>query len=134
MSVRPEDVEPDAARQLVRRLIREVMSEGRLEVLDELYAPAMARQARSWIEPFLDSFADVEMRIVELVVDGDRVVGRFACSGTHVRPWRGHAPTGRRFTNVPEVYFFRIRHGRISSAWGLEDTWERMRQLGLVED
>jgi len=29
------------------------------------------------------------------------------------------------------VYFFTVADGRITSAWGLEDTPRRMRQLGL---
>jgi hypothetical protein len=29
------------------------------------------------------------------------------------------------------VYFFRVSDGRITWAWGLEDTHERFRQLGL---
>jgi predicted ester cyclase len=46
--------------------------------------------------------------------------------------WRGHAPTGRRFERVDEVYIFRLRDGRIAHAWGLEDTHKRLRQLRLA--
>jgi predicted ester cyclase len=119
------------AKQVVQRLVSEVMVERRLEVLDELYAPRLAQAARRWIEPFLASFSDLDMRLVQLVEEGDVVVGRFACSGTHTGEWMGYPPTGRRFTNVAEVYFFRVSDGRITSAWGLEDTRERLRQLGL---
>jgi predicted ester cyclase len=119
------------AKQVVQRLVSEVMVERRLEVLDELYAPRLARAARRWIEPFFASFSDIDMRLVQLVEEGDVVVGRFACSGTHTGEWMGHPPTGRRFTNVAEVYFFRVSDRRIASAWGLEDTGERLRQLGL---
>jgi predicted ester cyclase len=132
MSSPPDPAGTDAGKALVRRLIDDVMNQRRLEVVDEIYSPAMAARAWAWIAPFLDSFADVEMRIVDLVAEGDRVVGRFSCSGTHIGTWRGHAPTNTRFTDVAEVYFFRIRDGRIAGAWGLEDTWERMRQLGLA--
>jgi predicted ester cyclase len=132
MNSPPNSTGPDLGKALVRRLIDDVMNQRRLEVLDEIYSPAMAVRSRAWIAPFLDSFTDVEMRIVELVAEADRVVGRFSCSGTHIGTWRGHAPTHKRFTNVAEVYIFRIRDGRIASAWGLEDTWERMRQLGLL--
>lgn len=119
-------------KELVRRLIDEVMNGADLDVLDELYAPRLAAAARTWIEPFLTSFTDVRMRIIELVAEGETVVGRFSCSGTHVGPWLGHAPTERRFENVPEVYFFRVVGGRIIHAWGLEDTHARLRQLGLT--
>jgi predicted ester cyclase len=107
------------------------MNAGRLEVLDELYDQRLVSPARRWIEPFLRSFSDVHVRIVDLIADDDRVVGRFACSATHSGQWLGHVPTGRRFTDVAEVYIFRINDGRIVHAWGLEDTYGRIRQLGL---
>ncbi len=119
-------------KEVVRRLVEEVMEAGRLEVLDELYDPTLAIAARRWIEPFLSSFSDIHMRVDELIAEGDVVVGRFACSGTHSGDWRGHPPTGRRFTDVAEVYIFRFTHGRIVRAWGLEDTYARLRQLGLL--
>jgi predicted ester cyclase len=116
---------------LVTRLVNEVMNHGRLEVIDDIYDPALAPAVRNWVEPFLRSFSDVDMRIVQLVEEADVVVGRFACSGTHSAVWRGHPATNRRFHRIAEVYFFRVSDGRISSAWGLEDTYERLRQLGL---
>ncbi len=116
---------------MVRRLVDEVMNRGDLGALDELYSPRLADAARRWVEPFLASFSDVRMRVVELVAEGDTVVGRFACSGTHTGTWLGHPATGRRFTDVAEVYFFRVVDGQITRAWGLEDTAERLRQLAL---
>ena len=121
----------DEAKTIVRRLIDEVMNAGRLEPIDELYAPQMAAAARRWIAPFLASFPDVQMEIVELIAEGEKVVGRFRCSATHLGPWRGQPATGRRFERVDEVYIYRVRDGRITEAWGLEDTRSRERQLGL---
>ncbi len=115
----------------MRRLIDEVVSGGRLDVLDEISTPGTARAARGWIEPFRTSFPDVQMQIVQLVAEDDTVVGRFRCSATHLGTWRGQAPTGRRFERVDEVYFFDVADGRITGAWGLEDTRSRLRQLGL---
>ncbi len=117
---------------IVQRLIEEVLNLGRLDVIDELYAPALARGARRWIAPFRESFPDVRMEVVDLVGEANTVVGRFHCSGTHLGTWLGYAPTGRRFERVDEIYFFRFRDGRIVSAWGLEDTFARMKQLGLL--
>lgn len=119
-------------KSVVRRLVAEVMNAGNIDVLDELYAPRPAAMARRWVEPFLRSFSDVEMRIVDLVAEGDTVVGRFSCSGTQTGEWLGRPPTGRRFVDVDEVYFFRVVDSRIVSAWGLEDTLSRQQQLGLT--
>jgi predicted ester cyclase len=116
----------------VRRLIEEVFNGGHLEIIDELYAPELIPAARRWIAPFRASFPDVHMEIVELIAEGDKVVGRFTCSATHLGEWLGHAPTGRRFERVDEVTIFRLREGRIVHAWSLEDTLARLRQIGLI--
>ena len=116
---------------VVRRMVDEVLNAGRLDAIDELYAPALAPAARRWIAPFRASFPDVHMEIVDLIAEGDKVVGRFTCSGTHLGEWLGDAPTGRRFEKVDEVYIFRLREGRIVHAWGIEDTLGRLEQLGL---
>jgi len=124
----------EATKTLVRRLVDEVLNGGHLAVIDELYAPELVPAARGWIAPFRASFPDVHMEIVELIAEGDTVVGRFTCSATHLGQWLGQAPTGRRFERVDEVGIFRLRDGRIADAWSLEDTLGRLRQLGLTAE
>ena len=116
---------------VVRRMIDEVMNNGNLDAIDELYSPAMAAGARRWIAPFRDAFPDVHMEIVALVAEGDTVVGRFKCSATHLGTWQGVTPTGRRFEGVDEVYFFTVADGRIAGAWAIEDNESRKAQLGI---
>jgi ketosteroid isomerase-like protein len=121
-----------ANKTVVRRLIAEVLNGGHLEVIEELYTPELAPAARRWIAPFRASFPDVHMQVVDLIAEGDKVVGRFRCSATHLGEWLGKAPTGRRFERVDEVWIFRLRDGRIVHAWSLEDSLSRLRQLGLT--
>ena len=121
----------DANKAVIRRFIDEVMNGGNLDALEKHYEPRLAKAARRWIAPFQQSFPDMRMEIVDLVAESDQVVGRFRCSGTHLGDWMGHAPTGRRFERIDEVYFFRIRDGKIAEAWGIEDTQKRLEQLGL---
>lgn len=115
---------------VVRRLVEEVMNAGRLDVLDELYSPAMAAAARRWITPFREAFPDVAMTVVDLVAEDDKVAAWFTCSATQHGEWQGQPASGARFERIDEVYFFRFRDGRITHAWGLEDNLDRMRQLG----
>jgi predicted ester cyclase len=117
---------------VVRRLVDEVINAGRIDVIDEIYTPPMAATAKRWVVPFLESFPDVEMEIVDLVAEEGKVVGRFLCSGTHTGRWRDHPPTGRRFERIDEVYIFTFDGGRIVEAWGIEDTLSRLQQLGLA--
>ena len=116
---------------VIRRLVNDVLNGGRLDVIDDLYAPELVDDAKRWITPFQVSFPDMRMEIIELVAEGDSVVGRFTCSATHLGEWLGHPPTGRRFEAIDEVSIFRFREGRIVEAWGIEDNLTRLEQLGL---
>jgi predicted ester cyclase len=122
----------DANKAVVRRLVAEVFNGGHLEVIDQLYAPELAAAAKRWIAPFRASFPDVHIEIEELIAEGDKVVARFTCSATHLGDWLGHAPTGRRFERIDEVWILRLRDGKIVHVWSLEDTLSRLRQLGLT--
>jgi predicted ester cyclase len=121
----------EANKQLVRRLVEDVVNERNPEPLDELAEGAFARLARRWISPFRSAFPDFRMEIVELVAEGDTVVAHFKCSGTHRGDWLGVAATGARFEDVDEIYLFHIENGKLSSAVGVEDNLSRMRQLGI---
>ena len=118
----------------VRRFIDDAVNGGQDELIDELVVDQLRPGVRDWFGAFRSSFPDVHMETIELVADGDTVVGRFKCSATHLGEWRGNAPTGRRFEGVDEVYFFRFAGDQIAEVWGIEDTLDRFRQLGLDPD
>ena len=117
----------EANKQLVRRLVDEVVNQRNADTLALLFA----RLARRWISPFRSAFPDFRMEIVELVAEGDTVVAHFKCSGTHRGEWIGISPTGRRFENIDEIYVFHVEQGKLARAVGVEDNLSRMRQLGI---
>ena len=124
----------------VERRIGDIMSAARRQAVDELESyHAFGRKFTKFddFEPLERQDADTTRRLEREAILGVEefdprvVVGRFACSATHLGEWRGHPPTGRRFENVDEVYFFRFSGDRIASAWGIEDTLDRFQQLAL---
>ena len=121
----------EESKELVRRLVDEVVNRRDLDALDEIASGQLARLARRWISPFRASFPDFTMRIVSLVAEGDTVVGHFACSGTHTGVWLGIPATGRRFEDVDEIYVFTVADGKLVAAHGVEDNLARLRQLGI---
>jgi predicted ester cyclase len=121
----------EANKTVIRRLIDEVINQDKLELLDELFTPLLAAQVKQAFAEFRASFSDWREGIVELVAEGDRVVGHFKCMGTHDGEFMGQAATGK-WMEVHEVFFVQVIDGRISEFWGLEDTWSRMEQLGLM--
>lgn len=119
-------------KQTVRRFVEEAVNGGQDELVDELFTSEAAAFARDWFGAFRRSFPDLRMDVVELIREGESVVGRFTCSATHLGDWRGHPPTRRRFEDVDEVYFFTFAGDRIAAVWGIEDNVDRYRQLGLT--
>jgi predicted ester cyclase len=117
---------------LVRRLVHEAVRERNLDVLDQIAAGEFAEIAKRWVSPFQSAFPDFEMEIVDLIAEGEKVVARFKCSGTHLGEWLGVPPTGRRFENIDEIYIFRVLDGKMVSALGVEDNLSRLRQLGIT--
>jgi len=130
--VTPSPMSVNENKQLVRRLIEKAVGDHNVDVLDEVAAGEFAAVARRWVSPFQSAFPDFEMEIVELIAEGDKVVGHFRCSGTHLGEWLGVPATGRRFENVDEIYLFGVREGRLVSALGVEDNLTRLRQLGIT--
>lgn len=118
-------------KRLVRRLVEEGVNARNTAVLDEVADGAFAEVAREWVSPFRSAFPDFSMEIVDLVAEGDTVVGHFRCSGTHLGEWLGVSPTNRRFEDVDEIYIFRVENGRLVAAQGVEDNLSRLGQLGI---
>jgi predicted ester cyclase len=122
----------DHNRRLVHRLV-EIVNERDFDSIDEVASGGIASEARRWVGSFTDSFPDFEMQVVDVIAEDDKVVGYFKCSGTHRGEWRGHAPTGRRFESIDEIYVFRVEDGKLASALvAVEDNLTRRRQLGLA--
>jgi predicted ester cyclase len=116
---------------MVRRLV-EGINAGDIEgIVDELFAPRAARRVKRLFSEFYSAFPDWREEIVELVAEGNTIAGRFRCSGTHQGEFLGESPTGKRM-EVDEVFFFRVEDGMFVYFWGLEDSLNRMRQLGLI--
>jgi predicted ester cyclase len=116
---------------LVRRLVEEAVAQRNVDIVDELAAGEFAEVAKRWVRPFQRAFPDFEMKVVDLIAEGDTVVAHFRCSGTHLGEWLGVAGTGRRFEDVDEIYIFRVHEGKLVSAFGVEDNLTRLRQLGM---
>jgi predicted ester cyclase len=120
-----------ANKELVRRLVA-IVNEGDLDAIGEVATGDIARGAKRWVGPFRESFPDFHMEVVDVIAEGDKVVGHFKCSGTHEGEWRGHPATGRRFEGIDEVYIFRVQDGKLASALAIvEDDLTRLRQLGI---
>ena len=72
--------------------------------------------------------ADPELRVDEIVAQGNLVAWRWHVTGTHRRKWMGFEPTGRRVT-LSGLSVDRFEDGRSVERWEFPDLVEFAAQL-----
>ena len=129
-------------RQEIEKLVRrwtEAIAEGRLDGFDALLAPNVVDRSgpapRSGVESFKArtgavraAFADIEVMIDDLIVEGHAIAWRWTLSGTHVGPFAGVEPTGRRIT-LRGVNFQRLKDDRVIEHWTMVDVFGALQAL-----
>ena len=132
------------AEGIVRRLINEVFSEGRLEVADELIADAMiehqnygpdhapgAEGVKAVSVSLRRAFSDFRLTIEDLVVAGDVVWTRNVGTGTNDGSYMGNPPTHRPM-RVDVFDVLRVVNGKVVEHWGVPDRLGALQQIGLL--
>lgn len=90
---------------------------------------------REYLENWARAFPDGKIDLINVIAQGDYVVGEFTGRGTHTGPLRGPAgeiaATGRH-VEMPFVEVYRFRNGRIAEGRTYFDGATFMEQLGLA--
>jgi steroid delta-isomerase-like uncharacterized protein len=74
------------------------------------------------------AFPDLDLKVVDVVAEGDRVVVRFAAPGTHKGDFAGVPATGRTAT-WKGIVMYHVEGGKIKEAWANWDDWGLIEQL-----
>ena len=133
-------------KNVVRRLFEEVWNKGHVAVADELFAstythhdsstPDVGRGPESEkkrVTLYRNAFPDIRLTIEDLIAEGETVVARWSCRGTHKGDLNGIAPTGKQF-NITGVSIARFTNGKVSEGFVNWDALGLMQQLGVVPD
>jgi predicted ester cyclase len=71
---------------------------------------------------------DVQARVEDRIIAGDKIVARMTLSATHTQPLQGIAPTGRRFT-LSTIDIWRVENGKLAEHWDIVDYPGLQKQL-----
>ena len=74
------------------------------------------------------AFPDMQFKIQDVIVEGDKLVARYSAKGTHLGPFSGHTPTGRN-VSLTGIDIFRFRDGYLLEWWHNEDIYGLMKQI-----
>jgi hypothetical protein len=72
----------------------------------------------------------LQLKIEDMIGEGDLVAVRYRETGAFVGPYRGQLPTDRSYELVT-IEWFEIRDGKIRRRWGARDAASQARQLGM---
>lgn len=121
----------------IRRMFEEVVNQGRLELIDELFAPEFVSHNggdtmdlttfKGFIAGWRGAFSDLHCAVENVLVDGDRIAWTVRATGTHTGEGLGIPPTGRR------VEFLSINEGRANADGTFAEHWVVMDQLGMLQ-
>lgn len=129
---------------VVRRFFDEVINQGRLDVVDEIFAPEYVNHnthpgqtpgpdgVRTLVTNVRTAFPDIQETVDDTVAAGDKVALRLTMRGTHTgRPFRGVEPSGKR-VEVTGMAIVRVVDGKIPDGWFFFDRLAMYTQLGAV--
>jgi len=130
----------------VRRLFEEVWNKGQMPVADELLAPSYTHHDSSTpdvgrgpesekkrVTLYRNAFPDIRFTIEDMLAEGETVVARWSCRGTHKGQLNGIAPTGKQF-NITGVSIARFTNGKMFEGYVNWDALGLMQQLGVVPE
>lgn len=130
---------------LARRMYDDVISNGRLDLLDDFIhddfvehetmpgMPTDKEAPRAFVGMLRAGFPDVTATIEEMVREGDTVAVRARLRGIHSGDFMGIPPTGRA-VDVPVFDMLRFSEGKCIEHWGTMDAMALMQQLGVMPE
>ena len=133
----------DENKAIVRRLVDEAQTQGRLEVVDELFAedfvdytpleglPGTREGVRMLFAALRAAFPDLRVDISEQIAEEDKVVTRKTFSGTHGGPFLGLPATGSP-VHFEVIDILTIRDRKICEHRVVLDKLGLLRQLGAI--
>ncbi|MFO1493535.1 MAG: ester cyclase [Lysobacterales bacterium] len=68
------------------------------------------------VREFREQFGDYDLRVDELIAEGDRVYARYTQIGVHAGTIDGHPATGRPLRQIASAVY-RVQQGRIVEYW-----------------
>lgn len=134
----------EANKAIVRRFYEEVMSQGNVDLLDEIMAPDFADhgetlfgspQGRDTLKQDITAsrpvLGDLHVQLYDLIADGEMVGVRGTMRCTHQGTFLGVAASGNELT-WNGLALFRVVDGKIAERWFNSDSLSIVQQLGLV--
>ena len=133
-------------RTLAHEWFEKVWNQGRVEVIDELFATegvahGLVDEAgnelrgpagfKPFFQKFREAFPDMTITVEDTIVEGDKIAARCLVRGTHLGHTLGMAAT-RNPVQFTGISILRVRDGQIVEAWNNFDFATMTAQLSAA--
>jgi ketosteroid isomerase-like protein len=130
------------AESILRRMFDEIINQGHLEVVDELFAEDYVDHGpmgdisgregfKQMVAQWRGAVPDVHCEVDTVLVQGDVCAWLVRATGTHTGDGLGFPATGRRFETV-SANVGRLRDGRAVEHWSEQGMFPMLAQLGVL--
>ena len=116
---------------VVRRYIEEVINQNKVELIDELFAPDMREQVRSYRASGVDPFPDAQEEIKDIVAEGNTVMVRWNFKGTHLGTYLEIPATGQSIEMIGFAVYY-LENGQIVDDLMLMSNYGALKQMGVT--
>src|SRR5213596_1528651 len=126
---------------IARRAFEEILSHGRFEVAEQLYAKdfvnhgihrtASLEEDQAALKGWHQAFSDIVVSPEKLIAEGDLVTIYWIARGTNTGAGNGLPATGKK-VELAGITIWRILDGKIKEEWSAFDQLSMMQQLGLL--
>ena len=131
----------DQNKALAKRAFEELLSAGRFELAEQLYAKdfvnhgihrnATLEEDQAALKGWHQAFSDVSIVPEKLIAEGDLVAIYWRAHGTNTGTGNGLPATGKK-AELAGITIWRIVDGKIKEEWSAFDQLSMMQQLGLL--
>jgi len=130
----------------VRRLFEELWNKGNLSLADQFFAPIYTHHdaatpdfgkgpegERKRVTLYRNAFPDLRLTIEDIIAEGETVMTRWSCHGTHKGELNGIAPTGKQI-HIIGTTTVRFSNNKMVEGYVNWDALGLMQQLGVVPE
>lgn len=134
---------PVDMKKLIRRHYDEVLTQGKFELADQVYAPTAVihdpgapglptgpQAIKELAKLYRDAFPDCKYVINDIIVENDLACVRWTATGTHKGNLMGIPPTGK-FGTVTGLSLIRFEKDQVMEVWAQWDVIGMLKQLGV---
>jgi predicted ester cyclase len=132
-------------RDTARRIFEEIINQRKLAQAAELIsadyilhaagAPTPINGVEGWVQfvsTYLTGFPDLQFRVEDLIVEGDKAALRYTATGTQNGPMMDIPPTGKKATVTGIVISRHDQAGKAVEGWLNVDALGMLQQLGVI--